>query len=1186
MRASITVNSFGLTAIRLKTYIFNQKLYLPVGRCYKSMQNAAICIRATHVRYRYTQTKTLFAGKPDLLKCSRTNMENLLLAMKLTTILLLGALVNVSAKGVSQNITWSGTKVSLRTVFTEIEKQTPLTFIYTESIFDRSKPVTISANNIPVANFLKELFAEQPFNYVIRNNNVTVSLKSVNEKSDKKNISPVLNAPPVSGIVRGPDGQPLSNANIIIKGTKRGTTTNADGSFSIEANRGEVVIISSIGFSEKQITVGENNIGAISLSASESKLDEVQIIAYGQTSQRFNAGNVTSVKATDIEKQPVNNPLLTLQGRVPGLFITQATGYAGTGVKVRIQGQNSINNGNDPLYVIDGVPFTSQLLPTINLTNGNSGQDTYQNGKQISGNPLNFINPNDIESIDILKDADATAIYGSRAANGAILITTKKGKSGKLKVDINVQTGWGKVGTKYKVLNNKQYLEVRNEGLSNDGLTPDPDRDRDLFNNYGWSNDRNVNWQKVLIGKTSIFNNYQASLSGGNESIQYLVGGTYRRETTVVPGDYVDHKESVHFNINSTSANKKFRMLFTGNYLQDDNRLPNFDLTSYAFTLPPTAPELHNSDGAINWAPNSSGTTTWGIFGNPIAPLENKSRNKTNNIIGNATFSYAILPGLDLKSSFGYNKLQSEDVLTFPFSGIAPEERQFNTRSSIFGNSSNSSWIIEPQIAYRKGFGVLKLDALAGGTIQENIAKAVRLNAYGYGNDNVLGELSNATNIGLDFSSINEYKYNAIFSRINLNLKDEYILNLTARRDGSSRFGALNKYHTFGSVAGAWIFSQTDYIKNVFPFLSFGKVKASYGTTGSDQISDYKYLTLYLPTIRLPYQDVVGMLPESFSNPYLQWEETKKLQVGIDLGFINDRILFSANYFRNLSSNQLLQYNLPVITGFSSVTSNFPATIQNKGWELSISTNNLRSKYFSWSTNANITISRNELTEFPDLANSSYFKTLVVGEPLSNNKVYKFAGVDPLTGVYQFIDINNKLTSEPVELVDNYVNVSTDPKFYGGFQNSFSYKSISLDVLFQFVKQIGLDSKFGLIPGYAEATNGNQPIGILDRWRQEGDIALIQRYNSDLTLLTPLGRALVSDKAYSDASYIRLKNLSISWSVPKRMIDRLRIQNIQVFGQGQNLLTITRYKGLDPETRSNTTLPPLRMIVIGVKATL
>ncbi len=342
----------------------------------------------------------------------------------------------------------------------------------------------------------------------------------------------------------------------------------------------------------------------------------------------------------------------------------------------------------------------------------------------------------------------------------------------------------------------------------------------------------------------------------------------------------------------------------------------------------------------------------------------------------------------------------------------------------------------------------------------------------------------------------------------------------------------------------------------------------------------------------VPYQGSVGLDPYGLSNSSLEWEATKKLQIGLDLGFLKDRLLISAGYARNRSSNQLLDYALPSTTGQSSIFKNFPATIQNIGWEFSLNSANIKAKNFNWSSSVNLTIPRNKLISFPNISSSTYANDLIIGQPLSTSKMYHFLGVDPATGMYIFADADGKPTSSPNPLTDRVAFKNALPDFYGGFQNSLSYKGIQLDILFQFVKQIGPNTLFNngtsLVPGSLNSFTGigNQPTSVLTRWRKPGDIASIQRYSTNSSVEMSMYNALSSDASYSNASYIRLKNLSVSYQFPERWKQNIHVQNCRIFLHGQNLITITKYQGIDPETQTIYSLPPLKILTIGLQVIL
>jgi TonB-linked SusC/RagA family outer membrane protein len=1109
-----------------------------------------------------------------------------LLIMKLTVIMLVLSLP-IFAKGRAQErVTLSEKNASLEVVLKEIQKQTGYQYFFQDKWKAIAKKIDISVSNAALDDVLSICFKDQPFTYTLINKIIVVQEKQlgkVQEDNDRHGEIPTT----LGGKVRSETGAPLAGATVTLEGTKKGGITNNNGEFLLQdVKPGKYTLeVSFVGYEiykEDIVVTGHTtNIFAV-LKQAINSLDEAQVIAYGEVSKRLQTGNVTTVKAEDIEKQPVSNPMLALEGRVPGLFITQSNGLPGSGVTVRVQGQNSILSGNDPLYVVDGVPYPSQMLSTVSGGPlGSSGGAVFGGVAPGGGNPLSYINPADIESIEVLKDADATAIYGSRAANGAILITTKKGKAGQTKVDINLQQGWGKEARRLKLLNTQQYLQMRNEALKNDGLMPDSTSDFDLT---AWDPTRYTDWQKVLIGGTAQYNTINTSISGGTIGTQYLIGGTYHRETTVFPGDFADQKGSLHFNINNVSANQKFRIQLSGNYLVDNNQLPQSDQTSVAISLAPNSPALHNMDGSLNWAPTSSGAST---FRNPLAYIYNSYQNRTTNLFSNAVLSYHILTGLEIRSSFGYTNLQTNEFFAFPLIANRPELRPNTTRSAEYTNSMAHSWLIEPQVNYKKTIGEGKLEALVGTTVQQNNSNGEHLVGIGYNSDDVLADIHSAASVTVNSTTASVYKYNALFGRVNYNWKDKYIINLTARRDGSSRFGAQNQFHNFASAGGAWIVSQEGFIKENIAFISFGKLRASYGTTGNDQIGEYQFMNLYNPTSAdVPYQNTTGIAPNSLLNPYLQWEETQKMQFGLDLGFSHDRILLTANYVHNRSSNQLLQYALPFITGFTAITQNFPATVQNTAWEFMLNTTNVKSKNFVWSSYFNLTIPQNKLVAFPNLASSTYSTSLIIGQPISIIRAFHFLGADPTTGVYQFASKTDPFN--PVFPDDATVLIKMTPKFYGGLQNSFKYKGLQLDILFQFVKQTGINNLFNFnpVPGQFSSGYSNQPTTVLNRWQKPGDKSSVQRYNSDGSLFISEYYAQSSDAGYSDASYIRLKNLSLSYALPMKSRQQPLLRNCIVYVQGQNLLTITRYLGLDPENQNASSLPPLRILMVGLRVGL
>jgi TonB-dependent starch-binding outer membrane protein SusC len=1103
--------------------------------------------------------------------------------MQLTALFFLTCALSVTARTVSQTITLSAKNMPVEKVFSAIEDQTGYVLLVNKGIFKKSERITVDVKEMKLNKFLSLILSDK-YVFDVRNKNIFIK-----EKDDTAtDLSPRLNIPfhpipPITGKVVGPDGQPIAGANVTVRGTKRGAVTNADGSFSIEAKKSDIIIISSIGFSDREITVNNSNAGVITLELSQSKLDEVHIIAYGTTSKRLSTSGTTGINADDIKTQPISNPLLALAGRTTGVTINQSSGLAGSALTVRVQGQNSIGKGNDPFYVVDGVPFSANLLPTLSDILGGGG-DIGIGIAPGSGNPFSFINPNDIESIEILKDADATAIYGSRAANGAILITTKKGSAGRTNIDVTAQTGFGHVANKMKMMNTQQYLMMRKEAYTNDGI-PIPDQnlpvDQKYFDNFDltvWDQNSYTDWQKELIGGTSKYTDIQTGISGGTNQTTFRLNVGYHRETTVFPGDFEDRKMSLGLTLNHSSLNQRFKIQFSASSLNDKNRLPGIDLTRQSLLLSPNAPSLYKADGTLNWEQIEIDPLTHdsiSTFDNPLGSYQNNYETKNNNLVSNLNLSYRILKGLTFRTTSGYSLLSSHEYATSKLISIAPEYRSGTLRGGSYGNGEIKNWIIEPQLNYHVSIEQGSFDALIGSTFQQTNSEQQRLSGSGYSSDDATRSILNASTVRV-FGGVNsDYKYNAIFGRLNYNLNDTYILNLTARRDGSSRFGRANQFHNFGAIGTAWIFTNERWVKNISRIFSFGKLRGSFGTTGNDQIGDYAFLGLYNIIVGRVYGGSNALQVTRHSNPYLQWEETKKLQIGLDFGFFKDQVLFTVNHFRNRSSNQLLNYELPSITGFGGVTQNFAATLQNSGWEFSLNTINIRHKSFNWTSNFNLTIPKNKLIAYPGLPSNSY----QFNQAVNITQIYSYAGLNSQTGLYEFNTADGAVSPNPNFFQDRIRLFTPNPKFYGGLQNTFTYKNFNFTFLLQFVNQKAAGFQLGL-SGLAGG-NFNVPVALLDRWQKPGDNVKYQKYSTN----TYLDAAAFSDFVYGEASYLRLKNLSFSWSFPEMLTKRISIQHVRVFAQGQNLFTFTNYTGLDPENVSSLNLPPLRVITFGIQAT-
>jgi len=1100
--------------------------------------------------------------------------------MKLTLILLIAFVLHAGARGTAQTVTLSVKNMPLEKICKEIERQTGYYFVYAKDLNKETHLVSVKLNGVSMDEALRQVFQGLPFRYQVIDKVIVVNTMTTSNPHARISTDPGDQMIKVQGVVLTEQGQPLAEASVTIKANGKGTITNAKGEFSLPAIPANTeLLITHIGYSSKSVLPREGKFLEVQLSIAASELDANVVKGYYSTSNRLNTGNVVTVKGEDIAKQPVTDPILALEGRVPGLSISQTSGVPGSYSTIQLRGQNSIRDVNkpvtvnDPLYIVDGVPFSSQSLTDPLFGGGVFQAPTYNNGTGQGISPFNGLNPADIESIEILKDADATAIYGSRGANGVILINTKKGKVGQTKMDINVYTGVGKVARKLDLMNTQQYLQMRHEAYRNDNLSLVTLPAYDL--NGFWDTTRYTDWQKVLIDNPAPFTNAQANISGGNVNTQYLIGGGYSRQGVLFPGNYSDEKASLHINISNSSPDQRFHTQLYVNYINDNNNEPIQNLVT-SITLAPNAPALYDANGNLNWQPKN-GSATWA---NPLAYTNAHAKANFVNLIGNLVMRYQVFSGFNLQSSFGYANSQLNGKVLQPSSYFPPPNDIPGNRSSSFSSASNTTWIIEPQANYLRQIAKGRLEVLVGCTFQDNTQNSQSLGTANYSSDALISNPMAAGLVFLGGYSYAQYRYNAVFGRINYSWQDKYLINITARRDGSSRFGAGKQFGNFGAVGAAWIFSKEMFIQNNFPLLSFGKFRASYGITGNDQIGDYRYLSTYSADGK-SYQNLPGLYPLIIANPYFGWERVKKLEGGVELGFLKDRIIFAMSWYRNRTDNQLVFYPLPLVTGFGGIQGNLPALIQNTGLEFTVQTINLRSKNFNWNSSVNLSIPRNKLLAYPDIQNSPYKYNYVVGQPLSIRYLFHYTGVDPQTGTYQVL---TKSGNAKPFLPEDYVpSKPITQSYYGGVQNTLTYKGFQLEFLIQFVKQLGYNYLGGGIdiPG---KFNVNQPTFVLsNRWQKRGDIATVQRYTNGFDpARAAYDNVRLSDNIISDASFVRLKTLACSYQLPTEWLKKAQLKYTRVYIQCQNLLTITNYLGLDPET-GFFSLPPVRMITAGIQ---
>ena len=1091
---------------------------------------------------------------------------------KLRLCCLLLFMLALSLTAAAQTVTLKANDMSLKKVFAAIEKQTGYTFFYKTRLLKDATRVTVNFQNAPLGEALEQLFANQPITYSITGKMITLEAKESPAIAPMPVVheNEVVVFPNIGGTVFEESiNKMLEGVTVSVAGSGKTTMTDAKGNFSLkDVKSNDVLILTSIGYTKQTVPVNGQPLFYIAMKPAVTVLDQAIVQGYGTTTRRLGTGNIGKVSGAEIARQPVLNPMLALQGRVPGLVVTQSSGFASSPVNVRIRGINNLNKFTNPLYVIDNVPVNENFNPLTNAytTNGMSA--------------LFFMNPNDIESIEVLKDADATAIYGSRGANGVILITTKKGKAGPTQFTASINQGITRITRYWDMLETEQYLQLRREALANDGITPSAANAPDLVL---WDQKRNTNWQKELWGHAGKVTSITAGFSGGDQQNTFRVGAGYNRATNITAISGSTQRATLALALNHRSLNQKLSFSLSANY-------------GYSFVdvvsgngnarLAPNAPPILDKNGSPNWAEwNADGLLD--LY--PFANLFTSNPQKSNSLSASASLSYVLLKGLTINLGLGHNLNIDNNSNYQPKTSQNPFKAR--TGTATFNTARGTGFSVEPGISYNTVFGKHNLGLLFGGTLNTSESNSSIQTGLGYTDDNLLYSINNAATT---YSQDNyaQYKYAGLYARISYNYDGKYVVNLNARRDGSSRFAPGKQYGNFGAIGLAWIASEEEWLKNILPeAISFIKFRGSYGLTGSDGVGDYQYLSLWSSVIsnnRLPlYDDEQAYAPYNPPNQVFQWQSDKKLELAFELGLLRDsRLVLSVAHYRNRAGDQIIDYPLGLYTGFGSVITNMPALIENNGWEFTVNGRLISTQDLNWTASFNIGMNRNKLLSYPGLEKSPFANTYIIGKPLSADFKVHYTGISPLTGEYTFEDYDrNGIIQEGGAAGggDSYIAVDRAPKFSGGFGTNISYKTLSVSLFFNFTKQIG-ENLYSRVAMQSAALNNNQSEEIFNnRWQQPGDIA---RYPKFTTIFKPSNASFAaSDGAFTDGSYLRLGNVAISWSLPQRWLSSVKLKNCSLNFNTQNLFVITKYKGMDPEIQNFGGMPPTKVINAGLSFT-
>ncbi|GAB3954076.1 TonB-dependent receptor [Spirosoma harenae] len=1077
----------------------------------------------------------------------------------LITILFMGATYAHNARGqeiLNQRITLKTETTNLKKALLTLERGTEVLFVYNPREIQVNQKVTLDSRFTTLREALNELLTPLHIRYEVAGKQIVLF------KSDNQGFNPILNPVnpaeiladlTITGTVVDEKGEGLPGVSVLVKGTQRGTSTNTEGKYQIAVpDESAVLVFSFVGFQTQELTVEKRSRIDITLKTDNKNLDEVVVVGYGTVKKSDLTGAVAKVGEANIKATPIPSLDRAMQGRAAGVQVVSNSARPGGSSTIRIRGSGSVNASNDPLYVIDGFP---------------------------TGN-LNSINTDDIESIEVLKDASATAIYGSRGSNGVVLVTTKRGKAGKTVISYDGYYGVQSVRHTIPLLNAQQFADFVNEARVNGGAKPFFDgstADQPLPVSLGTGTD----WQSLIFQKAPI-QSHQISASGGSDKSRYAVSfGYYDQQGIILNSNFKRYTLRANLDNNLTSR-LKAGLTMQGAYTTGNNARTEVDgnngggVTSAALSYAPNFP-VYNADGS--YYKNTGALNGYGVD-NPLA-IANEITNTSTTIrfLANAFLDYTIIDGLNFRTSFGAD-LQNNKT-NYYATRLTTDGATLGGRASV-GNTQNVGWLNENTLNYTRQLAPRhSLNALLGYTIQGLATENVTANANTFSDDFAeFNNLSAGSSLVAPSSGSSDWRLISYIARVNYGFDDRFLLTLTGRRDGSSRFGPNQKFGFFPSGALAWKLANEKWMKNLTA-ISDAKLRLSYGLSGNQEIGNYRYLANISSTPYILGGTLnTGATTSAVANPDLRWERNAQFDAGVDFGLFNNRVQVTADYYIKTTSDLLFSVGIPTSSGFSTTLKNI-GSVQNKGFELSLSTVNVDQGGFRWTSEFNVTFNQNKILtldgrqQFTTGTDAQIFNTAVnpillkVDSPLGN-----FYGrvVDGIFQNQAEIDASaQKGSAKPGDIRykdlngDGVINDNdrdiignANPKSFGGFNNTFSYKGFDLNIFIQgnYGNQILNYGNFDLL----NLTGGNnQSARVLDRWTPTNPSNEIPRANS------AGGSRILSSFQVEDGSYLRFKNISLGYTIPKTLLTRLSMTSARVYVTAQNWFTITKYTGYDPE---------------------
>ena len=977
----------------------------------------------------------------------------------------------------------------------------------------------------------------------------------------------------VSGTVTGGDGGPIPGANVLLKGTTIGTVTDIDGNYRLPVpdEAGAVLSYSFIGYATIEEEVNGRSTINVSLDPDVSELSEVVVVGYGTQLKTDVTGNIAQVSGEELENLPVPSIEQAIQGRAAGVFVEAGNGKLGQGIKVRVRGAASVSASNDPLYVVDGVIITSNNLSSTDAAT----------------NPLSDINFNDVESVQVLKDASAAAIYGARAANGVVLITTKRGKSGKTRFNVGYMKGWSSPTRTAEWLNGPQYYQAFREAFDNTDAIIQRDFPGDDFGsfNYGepgltfdevldfelgdWDATVNDYWPDQAYRDDAGLDQIDLSASGGNEKTQFYSSLQYTDQRGILINNNFE-RLSARINVDHQASDRlKIGLNFNlarsvNDRLSDDNQ---FTTPMQLLALPPIQP-FRNENGTLN--ENT-------VYFNGLIKKENSSF--TTTVFRNITNLFAeisLFPNLTFRTEVNADVLTQNEEF---FDG-----REVDAQTGYINGGGESRWVNVQNYSTNNFFTYRNnvserhdLEVVGGMTFQTVMEDGTSVEAQTFPLD-AFRQLASASTIIGGRSDATDYTFLSYFARANYKFYNRYLLSLSGRIDGSSKFGENEKYGFFPAASAGWIVSEEGFLQS--NVLSFLKLRASVGLTGNAPTQNFASLGTF---DAVTYDVLGGIVPGQLANPNLKWETTLQTDIGIDFGLFNDRITGELDYYVKNTTDVLLNSNVPGTSGFLRQFVNVGA-LENKGFEVLINSTNMTGA-FSWSTSLNFALNRNKITDLNDnVIEGGYINRAVEGQPIGVFFAQEYAGVDPENGdalyylnrdatgeeladetVFTVNHLGNRLVTSNYSLAERVVVGDPNPDWIGGITNNLSYKGLDLSFLFQFVQGNDVYNGGGRFQRADFAYFDNHLVQDWeDAWREPGDITDVP----EARLFFGNGDQ-VSSRYLQDASFVRLKTLTLGYNLPSFLLERLSMQNIRVYVSAQNLLTFTEYDLNDPEVNTD-----------------